>query len=129
MKEEALNLADDLKDVADVLGSNNIEATVIGKGADMIRKLVAELDKQGEPVAWMSKHGSFIGKIKDEICHIPLYTALQTKPLSTDDLLEPAYKHLFRAEHSNDEIDISYWFTPEELVEYARAIEERILGK
>ena len=44
MKEEALKLADELKDVADVLGSNNIEATVIGKGADMIRKLVAELE-------------------------------------------------------------------------------------
>ena len=69
LTEEALELADELKDVADVLGSNNIEATVIGKGADMIRKLVAELDKhqdksldelmkwqqeldkQGEPVA------------------------------------------------------------------------------
>ena len=45
-REEALKLADDLKDVAEVLGSNNIEAAVIGNGADMIRKLVAELEKQ-----------------------------------------------------------------------------------
>ena len=55
MKNEALELADELKDVADVLGSNNIEATVIGKGADMIRKLVAELDKQGERIAELEK--------------------------------------------------------------------------
>ena len=27
-----------------------------------------------EPVAWMSEFGQFIGKVQDEICHIPLYT-------------------------------------------------------
>ena len=77
LTEEALELADELKDVADVLGSNNIEATVIGKGADMIRKLVAELDKhqdksldelmkwqqeldkQGEPVGWLNNTTTF----------------------------------------------------------------------
>ena len=27
-----------------------------------------------KPVAWMSEFGQFIGKVQDEICHIPLYT-------------------------------------------------------
>lgn len=26
-----------------------------------------------EPVAWMSEFRQFIGKVQDEICHIPLY--------------------------------------------------------
>ena len=103
LTEEALELADELKDVADVLGSNNIEATVIGKGADMIRKLVAELDKhqdksldelmkwqqeldkQGEPVAWMYERPNGAKKIawvrephdKNVLKEIPLYTTLR----------------------------------------------------
>ena len=78
MKEEALELADELKDVADVLGSNNIEATVIGKGADMIRKLVAELDAQADRIVLLERrfgeeldaHHSAkrkIGKLKREM--------------------------------------------------------------
>ena len=71
LTEEALELADELKDVADVLGSNNIEATVIGKGADMIRKLVAELDKHqdkslDELMKWqqeLDKQGELVAEI------------------------------------------------------------------
>lgn len=32
------------------------------------------LAMNNEPVAWMSEFGQFIGKVQDEICHIPLYT-------------------------------------------------------
>ena len=123
MKEEALELADELKDVADVLGSNNIEATVIGKGADMIRKLVAELDKQGEPVAWFEQDEKMKSVWyqcdKDDPSAIPLYTAPQTKPLSDEEIIK------LTEGKGNQFVDMSH----DELIDFARAIEERILGK
>ena len=41
-----------------------------------------------EPVGWMSEYGQFIGKVKDEICHIPLYTA--PRKLSDEEILKEA---------------------------------------
>ena len=94
MKEEALKLADEI--------FNYLPEYDAKPFADMIRKLVAELDKyqgywkdceeertekcsdcqkQGEPVVyWDGKH--FASKEKSSLADIPLYTAPQTKPLS-----------------------------------------------
>lgn len=91
MKEEALKLADEFKnrecwtDVDAVLWCE--------EASDMIRRLVEELDKQGEPVAWLRKYGdgTWFADTKDhsktEVC-IPLYTAPQTKPLSDEEILD-----------------------------------------
>ena len=99
MKEEALKLADELQD----LYKYSID-DVGNRSADMIRKLVAELDKhqdksldelmkwqqeldkQGEPVAWMYERPNGAKKIawvrephdKNVLKEIPLYTAPQT---------------------------------------------------
>jgi hypothetical protein len=40
--------------------------------AQLVRKWSMKMNN--EPVAWMSEFGQFIGKVQDEICHIPLYT-------------------------------------------------------
>ena len=149
MKNEALELADELKDVADVLGSNNIEATVIGKGADMIRKLVAEIDTyrlknsnqidtyRYEPVAWMYERPNGAKKIawvrephdKNVLKEIPLYTAPQTKPLSekiTEALNrkplsdEEIMKLLNGITHNPAEVETSFDYE----IRIARSIEE-----
>ena len=89
MKEEALKLADKLEEKW-----NPARTGLHDECIRMIRKLVAELDKQGEPVAWIDKATldlmkklnqpkGFVYKDKQEPnCVIPLYTAPQTKPLS-----------------------------------------------
>jgi hypothetical protein len=80
MKEKALKLADEL----DMLFPSGL--ALIGKQAStMIRRLVEELDKQGEPIAWLAEH--FDGRKRVEIVgfiydqdagwghkRIPLYT-------------------------------------------------------
>ena len=43
-----------------------------------------------EPVAWMSEFGQFIGKVQDEICHIPLYTH-PVKELTDEEIEECIY--------------------------------------
>ena len=113
MKKEALTLAKQL-DSMESAYTECIEASA------MIRRLVEELDKQGEPVAWScwnddmpsaiitftepDKHGWMSIK--------PLYTTPQTKPLSDDEI-----------------IDI--WFTipngtlKARTIDFARLIEER----
>ncbi len=58
-----------------------------------------------KPVAWMSEYGQFIGKVKDEICHIPLYTA--PRELS-DEEIEQVWKSLNKPQAST--------------IEFARAI-------
>ena len=59
-----------------------------------------------EPVAWMSEFGQFIGKVQDEICHIPLYTNPANPYQSiTDTKIEPtvvSYTH--PAELTDEEI-------------------------
>ena len=122
MKEEALKLADELDTIKYQNGSNPFKPQ-----ADMIRKLVAELDKQGEPVAWAIKTDNDFTEIgfgneeledveetyamegwKYEV--IPLYTAPQTKPLHEDIVYGLSYK---------------YGIEKGDVLEFARAIEER----
>jgi hypothetical protein len=93
----------------------------------MIRRLVEELDKQGEPVAWWNGKSKFCsprdkswdaktGGILSFGCNIPLYTTPQTKPLSDEEIL-----------NSWVEIDLpeECWITDEHLINFAKAIEER----
>jgi hypothetical protein len=44
---------------------------------------------KNKPVAWMSEFGQFIGKVQDEICHIPLYTH-PVKELTDEEIMEVA---------------------------------------
>ena len=103
MKEEALKLADSYEIRANFIVSHHEKSGRVRMSttnqamvkrckntADMIRKLVAELDKQGEPVAWISKHSlkdieqtwelTSLSPTKDDYFDVPLYTAPQTKP-------------------------------------------------
>ena len=116
MKEEALKLADEL---------DALHQYVPSEAPAMIRRLVEELDKQGEPVAWIYKRNDGIKFLnwktwKDcQTCNgefIPLYTTPQTKPLSDEEIL-----------NSWVEIDLpeECWITDEHLINFARAIEER----
>ena len=77
MKEEALKLADELQD----LYKYSID-DVGNRSADMIRKLVAELDKQGEPVFEESNEQVVNAFYKQFPEMKP-----QTKPLSDDEIL------------------------------------------
>lgn len=45
-----------------------------------------------EPVAWMSEFGQFIGKVQDEICHIPLYTH-PVKELTDEEIDELVHEY------------------------------------
>ena len=52
--------------------------------ADMLREQadrIAELEKQGKPVAWMSPDGK-VSQTEGSLFYIPLFTTPQTKPLS-----------------------------------------------
>ena len=44
-----------------------------------------------EPVAWMSEFGQFIGKVQDEICHIPLYTSPVKELTLTEDEIDDVW--------------------------------------
>ena len=123
MKEEALKLADDLKCILQLPLVEQHQTLYHAEA--MIRRLVEELDKQGEPYVWHMKSNDpdsvkdywyFIDKPSREskISHqaIPLYTAPQTKPLSDDEILK-----LWNVDCTN--VLASY------LIEFARAIEER----
>ena len=93
MKEEALKLADELQALNDAYeNKGNERSEETDKVIDLIRKLVAELDKQGEPVAWWNGKSKFCslmdkswdaktGGILSFDCDIPLYTTPQTKEL------------------------------------------------
>lgn len=116
MKEEALKLADELEKPVPV--PNQPDMIYIDGhrmyGAQMIRRLVEELDKQGKPVAWMpiisfrSDKTLVISKVRTASHCVPLYTSSQTKPLSDDEIIS-----MF--EHPDD-------FN---CIDFARAIEER----
>ena len=96
MKEEALKLADLMMDVTDC------ESSEFYRAGQMIRRLVEELDKQGEPVAWMELYYGepnnlawTDAELRDsgEIYKtVPLYTSLvfctapQTKPLNDEEI-------------------------------------------
>ena len=56
-------------------------ADIVSQQADRI----AELEKQGKPVAWMSPDGK-VSQTKGNLFYIPLYTTPQTKPLSDEEL-------------------------------------------
>ena len=126
MKEEALKLADELDEYVkhgDVNLSNSY--------ADMIRKLVAELDKcrgknfdsiiidelnkKDKPVAWMTDEGKIVSNREKEKYEItfgdyctPLYTSPLTKPLTDDEII-----NLYAEINGNG------------ILAFARAIEER----
>ena len=120
MKNEALRLADELESLGQYVPS---------EAPAMIRRLVEELDKQGEPVAWWNGKSKFCsqrdkswdaktGGILSFGCNIPLYTTPQTKPLSDEEIWELHQEHI-------DEIPCGHSMKTIGFVEFARAIEER----
>ena len=116
MKEEALKLADILE------GYEMPNDTQMFEASAMIRKLVEELDKQGEPVAWMNPsqvlHGVIDARTYCLNGFIPLYAKPQTKPLSDEETHEIANKHL-RTQNQDGHLVVLG------LEDFARAIEER----
>ena len=131
MKEEALKLADEF----DWHKTTYEVYTWCLESQAMIRRLVEELDKQGEPVAWIEAdelvelqghrgelygHLVFKKKVLDQMKEpyelddpIPLYTTPQTKPLSDEEISEIWFATM--------ETDSGGNFP----YAYARAIEER----
>ena len=80
------------------------------------------LTTNAEPVAWMTvQEGVFSPSFRYSFSEtkkdgwIPLYTTPQTKPLSDEEIIKLFW-------------DAS-WGTDEDVIKFARAIEERILGK
>ena len=59
-----------------------------------------------EPVAWMSEFGQFIGKVQDEICHIPLYTH-PVKELTDEEILEIASPMFEDARYPSTALDFA----------------------
>lgn len=122
MKEKALKLADELE---------ALHQYVPSEAPAMIRRLVEELDKQSEPVAWIiqSKYGTpqlnwdaryrvrYDSTVVKQ-ASIPLYTTPQTKPLSDEEIWELHQEHI-------DEIPCGHSMKTIGFVEFARAIEER----
>ena len=106
MKEEALKLADELEKPVSVPNQHDM-IYIDGHrmyGAQVIRRLVEELDKQvkpigvydgknvhiytpqvkqGEPVAWMSPDGK-VSQTEGRLFYIPLYTS--PKPLIDEEI-------------------------------------------
>ena len=130
MKEEALKLADELQDYMTSLGWQTHQAP------EMIRRLVEELDKQCEPYVWHMKSNDpdsvkdywyFIDKPSREskISHqaIPLYTKPQAKPLSDEEIMAETVKAGLTAFKDTNIVLLEH--ATGELIEFARAIEER----
>ena len=108
----AYELADDLEQAANLemeLGRPENWAD-LKTAADMLRQLAtekAELEKQGEPVAWMQIHykdniPTKFSPVKVWEDDIPLYTTPQTKPL-TDEEIKQIWYNLYPLSSS------SYW--------------------
>ena len=121
MKEEALKLADWLDD-------GEIERYDIDEASAMIRRLVEELDKQGDPVAymWHSPDGNDIlmySNTNREDCSTPLYTTPQTKPLSDEEILEILIDKGICGRLKDG--SLCYWQADADLHDFARAIEEK----
>lgn len=110
MKEEALKLADK----RDTIFTINDAERWMYKSQTMIRRLVEELDKQGEPFGYLCDWGNdsygltrqtfYYGErgsptLDDwneypKVHHnLPLYTTPQTKPLSDEEIEEVIRKH------------------------------------
>ena len=91
--------------------------------ANMLRQQadrIAELEKQGKPVAWMNGNqicpeigyeATIIIEHPKDLGWIPLYTTPQTKPLSDADIQQISHRY-------------HYTYNPD-YVGFARAIEER----
>lgn len=151
MKNEALNIAYMLKTLRTNPNDGEVSFSInaIEEVEMMIRKLVAELDKQGEPVAWLNNTTTFsevntglggkalidttpqTNQCKDcgEINPAEIHTCSpQTKPLS-----EKITEALNRKPLSDEEIHmliglhIPVFNEPkyDDLIKFARAIEER----
>ena len=115
----AYELADELQEL-----DAKLHLIVLFKSAEILRQQadrIAELEKQGKPVAWMfqgafdiSTYVSFEKPNPDIYPNpTPLYTASQTKPLSDEEIAE-----IWKKEWQGGNIGhIAYT--------YARAIEER----
>ena len=119
MKEEALKLADEFRNRK---GWACIDVVDWSMDAEvMIRRLVEELDKLDEPVAWVNEAGDFETDIRRmnpsfRYLWIPLYTTPQTKPLSDEKIYDYMNKTLPGIMNS---------ITSKDLLNLARAIEER----
>ena len=90
-----------------------IQATLHSQG-ELIKQQadrIAELEKRGKPVAWMSPDGK-VSQTEGKLFYIPLYTTPQTKPLSDEEINE--IKTL---------MEINYGCVPP--LEFAWAIKER----
>ena len=102
MKTEALKLADELDEASELEADLNRPENQadLQKASAMIRRLVEELDKQGEPVAVIYQHPDDLRPAirftkpfayKSMVVvnpDIPLYTTPQTKPLSDAEIKE-----------------------------------------
>ena len=80
---------------------------------------IAELEKQGEPVAWMQMHHkdnvpTKFSPVKVWEDDIPLYTTPQTKPLSDEEIIK--IRQVTKANSTENWADT---------LGFARAIEER----
>ena len=114
MKDEALKLADELDEVY---------SPPLQIASAMIRRLVEELDKQGKPIAWSCWNEDmvdlpavilFTEPDKYEWQSIkPLYTTLQTKPLSEETIEELREYH-----------GINDWLYETSIVDFVRAVEK-----
>ena len=83
----AYELADEL---AECIIDGSTDLVCVAQGANMLRQQadrIAELEKQGKPVAWMSPDGK-VSQTEGSLFYIPLFTTPQTKPLSDDDVEE-----------------------------------------
>ena len=119
----AYELADKLQEL-----DAKLHLIVLFKSAEMLRQQadrIAELEKKGEPVAWMEY-------IQDEEWEVwyteptdlpeghsykPLYLAPQTKPLSDEEIHELANEHLRTQNQDGAKVVLG-------LEDFARAIEE-----
>ena len=119
-----------------LLGVNNQTDAVIK--IKQQQKRLAELEKQNEPVAWMSPDGK-VSQTEGLLFHIPLFTTPQTKPLSDEEIISIADSlsliHYYDSDGEWSGITNEPMFRVEEnrnnerlleiLKPFARAIEER----
>jgi hypothetical protein len=124
MKQEALKLAVWLENMSKLGWADNF-GQELDEISAMIRRLVEELDKQGEPKAWIREDGVIAFFKQKEIDDQgfkwqPLYTTPQTKPLSDEEITVLWHKAMGLAtSDENLKNNISHASL------FARAIEER----
>ena len=78
---------------------------------ELHKAMIQDLEKQSEPVAWMSPDGK-VSQTEGKLFYIPLYTTPQTKPLSDEEI---------KAIAAQNRTDLSI----PAYISFARAIEER----